>query len=102
MPGQALDDRQGHVPQEVIELCAPLLADEASADNERQGFLLIEVMRPAELLKFVPAAALQEALVDGGLHTSADVLDVRPARQLDLLPDLLLQRHVNKNTSRTP
>ena len=88
--GQAVDDLQRNVRAEVLDLCGPL-HQEGSTDYEPRGFLLVEVMQTVKLLKLVPAAAHQEALIDGGLLVDADVLDVRLARQLDPLPDLVLQ-----------
>mmetsp|Transcript_39719 Transcript_39719/g.102870 ORF Transcript_39719/g.102870 Transcript_39719/m.102870 type:complete len:320 (-) Transcript_39719:216-1175(-) len=76
--GQGVDDGELHVGEEVLDLRGPLHTDEAGADDEASGLPLVQVVQLVELLQHVPAAALDEALVD-----------VRPVADL---PGLLVNR----------
>mmetsp|Transcript_97285 Transcript_97285/g.274254 ORF Transcript_97285/g.274254 Transcript_97285/m.274254 type:complete len:320 (+) Transcript_97285:320-1279(+) len=76
--GQRVDDGELHVGEEVLDLRGPLHTDEAGANDEASGLPLVQVVQLVELLQHVPAAALDEALVD-----------VRPVADL---PGLLVNR----------
>mmetsp|Transcript_33080 Transcript_33080/g.53230 ORF Transcript_33080/g.53230 Transcript_33080/m.53230 type:complete len:367 (+) Transcript_33080:249-1349(+) len=62
--GQEVDDRELDVREEVVDLCGPLHADEASAHHQDGSLLLVQRCELVVLLQDVPAAALDEALVN--------------------------------------
>mmetsp|Transcript_60920 Transcript_60920/g.132144 ORF Transcript_60920/g.132144 Transcript_60920/m.132144 type:complete len:296 (+) Transcript_60920:438-1325(+) len=86
--GQGVNESDLDVREEVLQLSCPLDSDEASANNEDSGLLLVELINLVVLLENVASASLNETLIDMAPLAQRPVL-LMDHREPERLPVLL-------------